>query len=120
MVSLMPMVVTANFFDIIGPRFAMGGITASEARAKSNPALVVLTHHFWRERLGADPQVLGRALTFNARPFTVIGVLSSDFRSVAGLALSPEVYLPLSPVACIGPGYARRGRARAAGRSVAR
>ena len=97
-VSLMPMVVTANFFDVIGPRFAMGrGFTASEARAESDSSLVVITHRFWRERLGADPEVLGRALTFNARPFTVIGVLSSDFRSVAGLALSPDVYLPLGP-----------------------
>ena len=95
-VSLMPMVVTANFFDVIGPGFVMGrGFTASEGRAERDPAVVVVTYRFWRERLSGDPQVLGKALTFNARPFTVIGVLSSDFRSVAGLALSPEVYLPL-------------------------
>lgn len=97
-VSLMPMVVTANFFDVIGPRFLMGrGFTAAEAQAERDPDLVVLTYRFWRERLGADPDVLGRSLTFNGRPFTVTGVLSSDFRSVAGFALSPEVYLPLGP-----------------------
>lgn len=97
-ISLMPMIVTANFFDVIGPRFAMGrGFTATEAQAEHDPQVVVLTHRFWRERLGADTNVLGRALTFNGRPYTVTGVLSADFRSIAGLALSPEVYLPLGP-----------------------
>ncbi len=97
-VSLVPMTVTANFFDVIGPRFALGrGFTGSEAQAERDPMVVVITHRFWHYRLDADPQILGKVLTFNARPYTVVGVLSADTRSIAGLGLAPEVYLPLGP-----------------------
>ncbi len=97
-ISLIPMLVTANFFDIIVPRFAMGrAFTVLEAQAERDPTLAVVTYSFWRDRLNRDPQVIGTALTINGRPYTVVGVLASDHRAVAGFGLAPEVYLPLGP-----------------------
>lgn len=96
-VSLMPLVVTANFFDLLGVPVALGrGFTTEEARPEKQHDVVVLSHGFWQNRLGADPGVVGRVLTFNGRPHTVLGVLPHGLRAVPGLGLAPEVYLPLS------------------------
>jgi predicted permease len=96
-ISLMPLIVAANFFDVIGTPVAMGrGFTAAEARAELDPTVAVITHRFWQKRLGGEPGVLGRTLVFNDRQYTVLGVLPENSRSIAGFGLAPEVYLPLS------------------------
>ncbi len=96
-INLIPLIVTANFFDVLGAPVAMGrGFTASEADAERHPDVAVISHAFWRKRLGGDPNVVGRSLTFNGRPYTVAGVLAADFRALPGYGISPEVYLPLS------------------------
>jgi putative ABC transport system permease protein len=95
-VSLMPLVVTPNFFDVTGVPVAMGrGFTAVEAQP-GQPDVVVISHTFWRSRLGSDPNAVGRTLIFNGRPHTIVGVLPARLRAVPGLGLAPEVYLPLA------------------------
>ena len=94
--SLVPLIVAANFFDVLGVPMAMGrGFTAVEAQAERDPAVAVISHGFWQARLGSDPGVIGRTLVFNGRPYTVLGVLPDDLRSILGFGLAPEVYLPL-------------------------
>jgi len=96
-VTLIPLIVTANFFDVLGTPLAMGrGFTASEASAERHPDIAVISHGFWQRRLGGDPAVVGRTLMFNGRPYTVLGVLPSDYRALPGYGTAPEVYLPLT------------------------
>ena len=96
-VALVPMLVTANFFDVLGVPVARGrAFTATEARAELDPRVVVVSDGFWRTALGGDPDVVGRAITLNARPYTIVGVLAPRIRSVFGYGVAPEVYLPLS------------------------
>jgi putative ABC transport system permease protein len=95
--SLMPLVVTANFFDVLGAPMALGrAFTAREAAAERDPAMVVVSHGFWQRRLGGHPSVIGSTLVVNAHPYTVVGVLPSNHRSVLGFGVEPEIYLPLS------------------------
>ncbi len=59
---------------ILGVQPALGrGFTARELQGLEPVAL--LDHKFWRSRLNADPQILGKALTLGGHTFTVIGVL---------------------------------------------
>ena len=96
-VALVPMLVTANFFDVLGVPVARGqAFTASEAKAELDPRVVVVSDGFWRTALGSDPDVVGRAITLNARPYTIVGVLAPRIRSIFGYGIAPEVYLPLS------------------------
>jgi putative ABC transport system permease protein len=97
-ITLVPLLVTANFFDTLRIPFARGrGFTAAEARAEQRPHLVVVSHGFWRRHLLSDPAVIGRSLSINGEAYEVTGVLPDRYRSVAGFGLAPEVYLPLSP-----------------------
>ena len=92
-----PMLVTANFFDMLGLPLARGrGFTATEARAENDPHLVVVSHSFWQHALGADSAVLGRTLRLDGAAYTIIGVLAPHLRSIAGLGIAPPLYLPLN------------------------
>jgi predicted permease len=96
-ISLIPLIVTANFFDLLGVPVAMGrGFTAVEADANRSTNVAVISHGFWQGRLGGDPGILGRTLVFNGSPYTVLGVLPKGLRAFPGYGLAPEVYLPLS------------------------
>jgi predicted permease len=96
-ISLIPLIVTANFFDVLGTPVAMGrSFTASEAGAERHPDVAVISHGFWQRRLGGDANIVGRTLNFNGRPYTVLGVLPADYKALPGYGVAPEVYLPLS------------------------
>ena len=57
--------------------------------------MVVVTSGFWRTSLGGDPAAIGEPLLLDGEPFTLIGVLPDDYRSVAGWQ-SPHLYVPVS------------------------
>jgi len=96
-VTLVPMLVTANFFDVVGVPVSRGrAFTGAEARAELDPRVVVVSDGFWRSALGADSSVIGRAITLNGGPYTIIGVLAPHIRGVFGFGSAPEIYLPLS------------------------
>jgi predicted permease len=96
-ISIMPLIVTSNFFDLLGVPVSAGrGFATMEAQAELQPDVVVVSHRFWQNRLGGDGAALGRVIVLNGRPHTVIGILPRKLRAVPGLAIAPEVYLPLS------------------------
>ncbi len=95
--SLIPLIVTSNFFDVLGVSMAIGrGFTANEAAAELHPDMAVISHGFWQRRLGGDAHIVGRTLTFNGRSYIVLGVLPANFTALPGYGVAPEVYLPLS------------------------
>ena len=96
-VSIVPMMVTANFFDVTGMPVAKGrAFTAAEARAEDDPRIAVVSHEFWQRNLGGDAGVVGRALVLNGESYAVLGVLTPRARSVAPMGIAPGVYVPLS------------------------
>ena len=96
-VSIVPMVVTANFFEVLGVPVARGrGFTERDARAELDPHVAVVSNEFWQRQLRGDSAVIGRTLTLNGESYTVIGVLPPRLKSVAGFSIAPGVYLPLN------------------------
>jgi putative ABC transport system permease protein len=95
--SLMPLIVTPNYFDLLGVPVALGrGFGTTEAQPDRQAGVVVISHRCWERRFQSDPQILGRSMIVNGQPYTVIGVLPSNLRAVPGLGTAPELYLPLS------------------------
>jgi len=95
--SIVPMIVTANFFEVTGVPVARGrGFSAAEARAELDPHIAVVSHEFWQRKLRGDSAVIGRALTMNGESYTIVGILPPRLRSVAGFAIQPSVYVPLN------------------------
>ena len=90
--------VSANFFEVLGTRPALGRFfRADEDVVPGERPVVVLTHRFWTRRLGANPTVLNRPLRLNNREFAVVGVAEPGFEGV-NLA-GTDLWLPMAMVA---------------------
>ena len=90
--------VTGNFFAVLGVQPAIGrSFTAAECQGRySAPPAMLLSYSFWRRRFAADPNVVGRKLTLNNNPVTVVGVLpaSFDFGSVFAPGTLIDIFVP--------------------------
>ena len=96
--------VTPSYFTVMGVRPALGRFfTPAEDEPGSRPAVAVLSHAFWVERMGADPGVLGRTLRVDRVPVTVVGVAPADFHGHT-LGFQPAIYLPLRLMPFLGRG----------------
>lgn len=75
------LLVTCNFFSFYGlERPALGRFF--DAQECENPAagsVVVIPDEMWRARFAADPHIIGRTISLNGRPFTVVGVTPPRF-----------------------------------------
>jgi predicted permease len=85
--------VTANYFDMLGGRLALGrGFAPNEARPGADARLAIISQRLWQQRR-ADPNIAGRTIRINGDSFTVIGVAAEGFTGT-GIP-GPEVWLPL-------------------------
>jgi macrolide transport system ATP-binding/permease protein len=86
--------VSDNLLAALGGNIQIGRFFAAEEnRIAGRDAVVVLSHYFWQRRFAGDPQIAGRILLLNGRPFTIIGVTGPKF---VGLSRSmPDIWLPL-------------------------
>ena len=86
--------VTGAFFQLTGSRAALGRLFTNAEDDVRAPATVVVNESFWAQKLGADPQIVGKTLTLNGSAYEVVGVLARD----PGFFLRPvDYYLPLRP-----------------------
>jgi predicted permease len=75
--------VSGGFFELLGVTAAVGRtFDRREADEEGAHPVAVVSHHFWRGRLGGDPAVVGRALGVNGQEFTIIGVAPEGFYGV--------------------------------------
>ena len=85
--------VTDSFFEVVGIPVALG-----RPIERGESAVAVVTYGFWKKRLGGDPNVLGRVLVLDGKPYTVVGVLPRDHRMLAGFGFTPDLYLTKDPM----------------------
>jgi predicted permease len=79
---LLGMVVSGNYFQLLGTRPALGRLIqpADDRGDAGADAVVVLSHRLWLRQFSGDSSVLGRTININRRPFTVIGVAEAGFQ----------------------------------------
>lgn len=65
---------TDNFFSVLGLQPQLGRLPNAEESRTLTP-VTLISDWFWRQQLGADPNVLGRSVRLNSRPSTVVGVM---------------------------------------------
>jgi len=74
-VSTMGLLVTGNYFELLGARPALGRLLRpSDAAARGGAAVVVLSHQAWRSRYGSDPAIVGQRIQLGRQRFEVVGV----------------------------------------------
>ena len=65
--------VTSNYFDVLGVRPIRGRNFLPEEEENADVAMV--TENLWRKRMGGDANVIGRSITLDGVPHTIVGVL---------------------------------------------
>ena len=84
--------VSANFFTLLRVNPALGrAFTQGEDEAGAERVAIV-NHAVWRDRFGADPNLVGQTVTLNGQVFTIVGVMPEGFRSPYS---EVDVWLPI-------------------------
>ncbi len=67
--------ITSGYFRVLGLAPELGREFDQKAEIPGNGLQVILSDRIWRERFNAAPDILGRKITLNQQPFTVVGVM---------------------------------------------
>jgi putative ABC transport system permease protein len=96
--------ISANGFDLIGQRAALGRSFSAEDDRKGAPPVVLLGSSVWKSRYAGDPAIVGKAVRVNALPVTVIGVMPEGLK----WPFNSDVWMPMAQLP---PAFAQQGRA---------
>jgi len=96
--------VSGNYFDVLGVGAAAGRILSPEDNrtAGAHPVLV-LSYAFWQRRFAGAPDAVGRTMSVNGTPFTVVGVAKRGFFGTKP-GFGPDIWAPLMMVQPVSAG----------------
>ena len=86
--------VSWRLFSMLGIVPALGRDFSADDDRAGAADVVMLSDELWRRRYNADPAIVGRAVTVNARPYTVIGVLPPRVK----FPFLQTAWIPLAPL----------------------
>ena len=87
--------VSGNFFSSLGLQPGLGRlILPSEGETAGADPVVVLGYAYWRRRYGGDPGIVGRKISVDGHPVTIIGVAPKGFHGIHAL-IGVEAFLPM-------------------------
>ena len=93
--------VSAGYFEIFGVRPALGRTFAADEDQPGKDKVAVITHRLWQRAFGGDPGIVGRSVTLNREPHTIVGVMPAGSAFDRGFS---DMWRPLA----FGPGELTR------------
>jgi predicted permease len=96
--------VSGDYFPTLEVRPIIGRAFGPEVdRTRNSSPVAVISHAFWRQRFGADPQVLGRKIQVHKTSFEIIGVTPAGFFGET-VGEAPDIWIPMTMQEAIYPG----------------
>jgi len=92
---------SSSLLPMLGVKPLLGRIFTADEDRPGKPDTVVLTYGLWKRAFGGDANLLGRSITLNGKPRTVVGILPQEFRlsheviPVIGGIDKAEIFMPL-------------------------
>ncbi len=83
--------VSAELFDVLGVKPAMGRTFLPEEDRPGANRVCVVSHGLWQRRFASDPELVGKQLNFSGESYTVIGVLPASYR----FGTPTDVFVPI-------------------------
>jgi putative ABC transport system permease protein len=81
-----------DFFELLDVRPSLGRSFGASDDKPGAPRVAVISYQLWRRKFAGDPGVVGRPITVDGAPCTIVGVLPQKFRFFLG----PEMWMPLA------------------------
>ena len=100
--------VTSNYFDVLRVKPLLGRTLQSSDDALDANPVVVMSESLWRARFGADPALVGRTVTLDQHPITVVGILPAYFHPSVPDAAA-QLWVPLRQDGVFSDMRGRRG-----------
>ncbi len=70
---------TNNLFSVLGTNPVLGRTFAPDDGREDQARVIVISYSLWQRRFGGDMQIIGRQISLNERPATIIGVMPATF-----------------------------------------
>ena len=87
--------VSGNYFAVLGVNAMQGRVLTNEDDSASASPAAVISNPYWKQKLNADPQIVGRNILLNGTAFTIVGVMPPEFFGTR-VRRSPDFWLPLA------------------------
>jgi predicted permease len=95
--------VSGNYFSVLGVQPFIGRIIVEADDASPGVSgVAVISHRFWEQDLGGDPDVLGKNISISQTPYTIVGVAPREFFGTT-VGEAPELWVPLAMEAELPP-----------------
>jgi putative ABC transport system permease protein len=89
-------IISGNYFDLLGLKPALGRLlTQQDDTVKNANPQLVLSYSYWKTRFAASPAVIGKTVSINGHPFSIVGVAPENFQTAIG-DYKPGVFIPIS------------------------
>lgn len=111
--------VTGEYFSGLGVSPLLGRGIAEADENPGAPRVAVISYAYWSRRFGRDRSIVGRNITLNGIPFTIVGVTPLAFYGVQ-IGTSPDIWLPFDDKANMRPWSTQPGGGAAASVYTAR
>jgi putative ABC transport system permease protein len=85
--------VSRGFFHVLGISAIRGRDFLPEEEAIGAADVAIITDGFWHSHFAGDPGVLGRTMTIDGRPVTIVGILPASFRFPLQFP-EPDIWMP--------------------------
>jgi predicted permease len=72
--------ISAGLFSVLGVPLYRGRSFLPEEDRPGGPPVIIIGYSLWQRRFGGSPDAIGRSLTLDAKPYTVVGITPANFR----------------------------------------
>ena len=79
-----------GFFKVMKGTPLLGRVFTPEEQEEGKDFVIVLGHALWQRRFAGDPNIVGKSILLNGRPYNVVGVMGPDFRPLPKSLVAPE------------------------------
>ncbi|HEV2883527.1 MAG TPA: ABC transporter permease [Pyrinomonadaceae bacterium] len=87
--------VSGNYFNVLGVGALQGRVLSNEDDSPAAQPAVVISNNYWKQKLNADANIVGRNLLLNGNAFTIVGVMAPEFFGTR-VRRSPDFWAPLA------------------------
>jgi predicted permease len=88
-------IVAGNYFDVLGVRPALGRMLEASDDSPSADAVMVLNYGYWQRAFGGLPSAVGKTVTLDGVPTTIVGVAEPRFVSLTPGSVA-DGWVPIS------------------------
>jgi predicted permease len=88
--------VTANLFPLLGAEAAYGRTFAADENQPGRNRVVVLSDGLWKRRFGAQEGLVGKDITLNGEPYTVVGIMPPGFQFGREIGQVIDLWSPIA------------------------